>query len=185
MPFIRPLRPITRIHSSLLRNYYRPRHLQTPLPTNTIVKFVPQQQAWVVERFGKFNRILEPGLAILLPFVDQIRYVQSLKEQAVEVPTQSAITQGKRHAFFIFISTDNVTINMDGVLYYRIYDPYKACYGVEDAHFAITQMAQTTMRSEIGKLTLDKTLAERNQLNTNIVEAINDAGTEWGIVCLR
>lgn len=87
--------------------------------------------------------------------------------------------------YLYFISADNVTINMDGVLYYRIHDPYKACYGVEDAHFAITQLAQTTMRSEIGKLTLDKTLAERNQLNANIVEAINDAGTEWGIVCLR
>lgn len=126
-----------------------------------------------MERFGRFDRILEPGLAVLLPFVDQIRYVQSLKEQAVEIPSQSAITQ------------DNVTINMDGVLYYRIHDPYKACYGVEDAHFAITQLAQTTMRSEIGKLTLDKTLAERNQLNANIVEAINDASRDWGIRCLR
>lgn len=74
---------------------------------------------------------------------------------------------------------------MDGVLYYRVHDPYKACYGVEDAHFAVTQLAQTTMRSEIGKLTLDKTLAERNQLNINIVEAINDASLEWGIICLR
>lgn len=80
---------------------------------------------------------------------------------------------------------DNVTINMDGILYYRIHDPYKACYGVEDAHFAITQLAQTTMRSEIGKLTLDKTLAERNQLNVLIVEAINDASHDWGIKCLR
>lgn len=151
--------------------YYRPRSV--PLPVNTIIKFVPQQQAWVVERFGRFNRILEPGLAILLPVIDQIRYVKTLKEVAVEVPTQSAITQ------------DNVALAIDGVLYYRVVDPYKAAYGVEDSDFAITQLAQTTMRSEIGKLTLDKTLAERNLLNTSIVEAINEAANQWGIQCLR
>jgi regulator of protease activity HflC (stomatin/prohibitin superfamily) len=144
-----------------------------PLPANTIIKFVPQQQAWIVERFGKFNRLLEPGLAILMPVVDQIKYVKTLKEVAVEIPTQSAITQ------------DNVTIAMDGVLYYRVVDPYKASYGVEDSDFAVTQLAQTTMRSELGKLTLDKTLAERDQLNVNIVQAINDAAVAWGIKCLR
>lgn len=80
---------------------------------------------------------------------------------------------------------DNVTITLDGVLYYRIHDPFKACYGVEDAHFAIAQLAQTTMRSEIGKLTLDKALTERNTLNAVIVEAINDASRDWGIKCLR
>lgn len=144
-----------------------------PLPANTIIKFVPQQQAWIVERFGKFSRLLEPGLAILMPVVDQIKYVKTLKEVAVEIPTQSAITQ------------DNVTIAMDGVLYYRVVDPYKASYGVEDSDFAVTQLAQTTMRSEIGKLTLDKTLAERDQLNVNIVQAINDAAVAWGIKCLR
>ena len=143
------------------------------LPTNTIVKFVPQQEAWVVERFGGFHRILEPGLAILVPFIDSIRHVKTLKEVAVLVPSQSAITQ------------DNVTISLDGVLYYRILDPYKASYGIEDADFAVTQLAQTTMRSEIGKLTLDKTLAERTALNMNIVEAINDAASHWGIKCLR
>jgi regulator of protease activity HflC (stomatin/prohibitin superfamily) len=143
------------------------------LPTNTIVKFVPQQEAWIVERFGRFHRVLEPGLAILVPFVDSIRHVKTLKEVAVLVPSQSAITQ------------DNVTISLDGVLYYRILDPYKASYGIEDADFAVTQLAQTTMRSEIGKLTLDKTLAERTMLNANIVEAINDAASHWGIKCLR
>lgn len=101
MSFIRPPRSIPQVRFPLHRNYYRPRHLQTPLPTNTIVKFVPQQQAWVVERFGKFCRILEPGLTFLFPFIDQIRYVQSLKEQAVEVPTQSAITQGEIRVSFI------------------------------------------------------------------------------------
>lgn len=143
------------------------------MPTNTIIKFVPQQEAWIVERFGRFHRILEPGLAILMPFVDSIRHVKTLKEVAVLVPSQSAITQ------------DNVTISLDGVLYYRILDPYKASYGIEDADFAVTQLAQTTMRSEIGKLTLDKTLAERTMLNANIVEAINDAASHWGIKCLR
>ncbi|KAK9688370.1 Synaptotagmin-like protein 2 [Basidiobolus ranarum] len=143
------------------------------VPRNTIVKFVPQQEAWVVERMGKFNRVLEPGLAILVPFLDSIKYVKSLKEVAVEIPTQSAITQ------------DNVTLQLDGVLYYKVEDPYKASYGVEDSEFSVAQLAQTTMRAEIGQMTLDKTLAERNMLNINIVEAINTAAADWGIRCLR
>ncbi|KXN66239.1 hypothetical protein CONCODRAFT_80548 [Conidiobolus coronatus NRRL 28638] len=143
------------------------------LPLNTIVKFVPQQEAWIVERMGKFNRVLDPGLAILIPFLDTIKYVQVLKELAVPIPTQTAIT------------ADNVTLKLDGVLYYRVIDPYKASYGVEDAHFSISQLAQTTMRAEIGQLTLDLTLAERNTLNHNIVEAINAAAENWGIKCLR
>ncbi|KAI8917534.1 hypothetical protein DFJ77DRAFT_309094 [Powellomyces hirtus] len=143
------------------------------LPTNTIVKFVPQQEAWIVERMGRFDRILEPGLAILIPVLDRIRYVKSLKEVAVEIPSQSAITQ------------DNVTLELDGVLYFRVVDPYKASYGVENAEFAVTQLAQTTMRAEIGQMTLDRTLAERTQLNFNIVNAINQAAADWGIKCLR
>ncbi|ORY53139.1 hypothetical protein BCR33DRAFT_756958 [Rhizoclosmatium globosum] len=135
--------------------------------------FVPQASVYVVERFGKFHKVLEPGLAILIPFIDRIKYVQSLKENAVEIPTQSAITQ------------DNVTLEIDGVLYYRIEDPYKASYGVENAEFAVSQLAQTTMRAEIGQLTLDRTLAERTQLNHNIVNAINTAAFDWGIKCLR
>lgn len=142
-------------------------------PVNTIVKFVPQQEAWVVERMGRFSRILEPGLAILVPFLDRIAYTQSLKEVAVEIPTQSAITQ------------DNVTLELDGVLYYKVVDPYKASYGVANAEFSITQLAQTTMRAEIGQMTLDTTLAERNTLNHNIVNAINSASESWGIACLR
>ncbi|KAI8845322.1 hypothetical protein BJ741DRAFT_587627 [Chytriomyces cf. hyalinus JEL632] len=142
-------------------------------PVNTVIMFVPQASVYVVERFGKFHKILEPGLAVLIPFIDRIRYVQSLKENAVEIPTQSAITH------------DNVTLEIDGVLYYRIEDPYKASYGVEDAEFAVSQLAQTTMRAEIGQLTLDRTLAERTQLNTNIVNAINSAAFDWGIRCLR
>ncbi|KAJ2722337.1 Stomatin [Coemansia sp. Benny D115] len=143
------------------------------LPTNTVVKFVPQQEAWIVERMGRFSRILDPGLAILVPFLDRIAYTQSLKEVAVEIPTQTAITM------------DNVTLELDGVLYYRVVDPYKASYGVANAEFSIMQLAQTTMRAEIGQMTLDTTLAERNALNHNIVHAINGASESWGISCLR
>lgn len=143
------------------------------LPMNTVIKFVPQQEAWIVERMGKFHRVLEPGLAILIPLLDQIKYVKTLKEQAIEIPSQSAITQ------------DNVTLMLDGVLYIKVVDPYKASYGVEDAEYSVSQLAQTTMRAEIGQMTLDRTLAERNQLNVNIVQAINSAADDWGIRCLR
>ncbi|KAH0542738.1 hypothetical protein FGG08_002877 [Glutinoglossum americanum] len=149
-------------------------YFQRPsLPANTVIRFVPQQTAWIVERMGKFNRILEPGLAILIPFLDRIAYVKSLKEAAMEIPSQSAIT------------ADNVTLELDGVLYTRIFDAYKASYGVEDAEYAISQLAQTTMRSEIGQLTLDHVLKERAALNTNITQAINEAAQDWGVVCLR
>lgn len=135
--------------------------------------FVPQQEAWVVERMGKFHRILEPGLNLLLPIIDKVKYVQSLKEIAIDVPKQSAIT------------SDNVTLSIDGVLYLRILDPYLASYGVEDPEFAITQLAQTTMRSELGKISLDKVFRERENLNIGIVDAINKAAEAWGISCLR
>ncbi|KAI1387170.1 uncharacterized protein F4822DRAFT_429932 [Hypoxylon trugodes] len=151
-----------------------PSYFQRPsLPANTIIRFVPQQTAWIVERMGKFSRILEPGLAILVPFIDRIAYVKSLKEVAIEIPSQSAIT------------ADNVTLELDGVLYTRVFDAYKASYGVEDAEYAISQLAQTTMRSEIGQLTLDHVLKERAALNTNITAAINEAAQAWGVTCLR
>ncbi|RKF61262.1 Uncharacterized protein C16G5.07c [Erysiphe neolycopersici] len=143
------------------------------LPANTIIRFVPQQTAWIVERMGKFNRILEPGLAILWPFLDRIAYVKSLKENAIEIPSQSAIT------------ADNVTLELDGVLYTRVFDAYKASYGVEDADYAISQLAQTAMRSEIGQMTLDHVLKERAALNTHITASINEAAQDWGVVCLR
>ncbi|KAJ5610876.1 Stomatin-like protein 2 [Penicillium lagena] len=146
---------------------------RTSLPANTVIRFVPQQTAWIVERMGKFHRILEPGLAILVPFLDRIAYVKSLKESAIEIPSQNAIT------------ADNVTLELDGVLYTRVFDAYKASYGVEDAEYAISQLAQTTMRSEIGQLTLDHVLKERATLNTNITQAINEAAQDWGVVCLR
>ncbi|XP_029476434.1 stomatin-like protein 2, mitochondrial [Oncorhynchus nerka] len=143
------------------------------LPMNTVVLFVPQQESWVVERMGRFHRILEPGLNFLIPILDKIRYVQSLKEIVIDVPEQSAV------------SLDNVTLQIDGVLYLRILDPFKASYGVEDPEYAVTQLAQTTMRSELGKLTLDKVFRERETLNTNIVHSINQASDAWGIRCLR
>ncbi|KAG8525578.1 uncharacterized protein KY384_009222 [Bacidia gigantensis] len=149
-------------------------YFQRPsLPANTIIRFVPQQTAWIVERMGKFSRILNPGLAILVPIIDRIAYVKSLKEAAMEIPSQSAIT------------ADNVTLDLDGVLYTRVFDAYNASYGVEDAEYAISQLAQTTMRSEIGRLSLDHVLRERAALNTNITEAINEAARAWGVTCLR
>jgi len=134
---------------------------------------IPHQQAWIVERFGKFHRVLSPGLNCIVPFIDQIAYRHSLKEEAIDVQEQMAFTN------------DNVSIKLDGILYVRIIDPIKASYGVKNPHYAITQLVQTTMRSEIGKLTLDRTFEEREILNANISEVINQASTGWGITCLR
>ncbi|KAL8274396.1 hypothetical protein Esti_001718 [Eimeria stiedai] len=134
---------------------------------------VPHQMAYVVERFGRFHRVLPSGLHVLVPFVDRVAYAHSLKEEALPIPNQTAITR------------DNVTLQIDGVLYVRIEDAYKASYGVENPIFAVTQLAQTTMRSELGKLTLDNTFLERNALNKAIVEAINSAAGPWGLSCLR
>ncbi|XP_044148545.1 stomatin-like protein 2, mitochondrial [Bufo gargarizans] len=177
------LRTVSRVGGALLRgsqvngpkawNLEARRCASSGLPMNTAILFVPQQEAWVVERMGRFHRILEPGLNLLIPFLDRIRYVQSLKEIVINVPEQSAV------------SLDNVSLQIDGVLYLRVMDPYKASYGVEDPEYAVTQLAQTTMRSELGKLTLDKVFRERESLNSNIVCAINQASDYWGIKCLR
>jgi regulator of protease activity HflC (stomatin/prohibitin superfamily) len=139
----------------------------------TSIKSVPQNRVFVIERFGKFQSSKEAGLNFILPFVDRISADRSLKEQAVDVPQQSAITK------------DNISLGVDGVLYFRVVDPYKATYGVDDYLFAVTQLAQTTMRSELGKMELDKTFEERDLLNTSIVSAINDAAGPWGIQVLR
>ena len=139
----------------------------------TSIKFVPQNQAYVIERFGKYQSTKEAGLNFILPFIDRISAERTLKEQAVDVPEQSAITK------------DNISLRVDGVLYFRVLDPYKATYGVENYVFAVTQLAQTTMRSELGKMELDKTFEERDVLNTNIVASINDAAGPWGIQVLR
>lgn len=135
--------------------------------------FVPQNRAWLVERFGKFLATKEAGLNFVVPFIDRVAADRSLKEQAIDVPSQSAITR------------DNITLSVDGVLYFRVLDPYKATYGVDDYVFAVTQLAQTTMRSELGKLELDRTFEERSTLNANIVQAINEAAEPWGIQVMR
>ena len=137
------------------------------------IKFVPQNRAYVVERFGKYNKSMEAGLNFLLPFFDKVAYDRSLKEQAFDVPSQSAITR------------DNISLVVDGVLYLKVLDPFKASYGVDNYSYAVTQLAQTTMRSEIGKIELDKTFEEREVLNTNIVASINEAAGPWGVQVLR
>lgn len=137
------------------------------------ILFVPQNRAFIIERFGKFQSTKEAGLNFILPFIDRVAADRSLKEQAVDVPEQSAITK------------DNISLHVDGVLYFRVLDPYKATYGVENYVFAVTQLSQTTMRSELGKMELDKTFEERDQLNINIVSSINSAAGPWGIQVLR
>ncbi len=140
---------------------------------NSSVKFVPQNTAYVVERFGKFRTTLTAGLRFIFPFIDKVAYKVSLKELALDVPSQSAITR------------DNITLTVDGVLYLKVIDPEKSSYGIDNYIFGVTQLAQTTMRSEIGKMALDKTFEEREVLNMAIVAAINEAGEAWGTTCLR
>lgn len=137
------------------------------------IKFVPHNHAYVVERFGKYHSTKEAGLNFIVPFIDRIAANRSLKEQAVDIPSQGGITK------------DNISLTVDGVLYFRVLDPYKATYGVDSYIFAVTQLAQTTMRSELGKMELDKTFEERDQLNANIVRSINEASSPWGIQVLR
>src|SRR5687767_1696192 len=137
------------------------------------VRIVPQQSAWVVERLGRFHGTLEPGLNLIIPFLDRVAYVHSLKEVPLDVPEQICITK------------DNTQLTVDGILYYQVTDPRLASYGSSNYVAAITQLAQTTLRSEIGKMELDKTFESRDDINRQIVHALDEAGRNWGIKVLR
>lgn len=136
-------------------------------------RVVPQKTVYIVERLGKYSRTLEAGFHILVPFVDRIAYKHSLKEFAMDVPSQGCITK------------DNIQVEVDGILYYQIVDPVKASYGVNDYAFASVQLAQTTMRSEIGKIELDRTFEEREKINGEIVSAVDKAAVPWGMKVTR
>ena len=137
------------------------------------VKIVPQHNAWVKERLGKYAGTLSPGLNFLVPFIDKVAYKHSLKEIALDVPSQVCITR------------DNTQLQVDGVLYFQVTDPMRASYGSSNYIMAITQLAQTSLRSVIGKLELDKTFEERSIINAQVVQAIDEAALNWGVKVLR
>ena len=137
------------------------------------IKVVPQQQAWVVERFGKFHAVLEPGLNGIWPFFDRVAYKHSLKEVPLDVSEQVCITK------------DNTQLGVDGIIYYQVTDPRLASYGSSNYIAAITQLAQTTLRSEIGKMELDKTFESRDEINRQVVAVLDEAGRTWGVKVLR
>ncbi|WP_229216469.1 SPFH domain-containing protein [Dyadobacter sp. 3J3] len=137
------------------------------------VKVIPQQTAYIMERLGKFYGVLQPGINFIIPFFDRIAYKYTLKETAIDIPEQICITR------------DNVQVRMDGVIFIQVIDPKKAAYGIADYTFAVIQLAQTTMRSEIGKLDLDKTFEERMTINRAVVQSIDDAAIGWGVKVLR
>lgn len=137
------------------------------------IKVVPQQNAWVVERLGKFHGSLSPGLNFLVPFIDRVAYKHSLKEIPLDVPSQVCITR------------DNTQLQVDGILYFQVTDPMRASYGSSNYVIAVTQLAQTSLRSVIGKLELDKTFEERDMINAAVVQAIDEAALNWGVKVLR
>jgi len=134
---------------------------------------VPQQSAYVVERLGRFHAALDAGVHILLPFIDVIRYRHTLKEQAIDIPEQICITK------------DNVQVGVDGILYMKVLDAQRASYGISDYHYAIAQLAQTALRSEIGKIDLDRTFEERSHINGMVVDELDKATGPWGVKVLR
>ena len=137
------------------------------------VRVVPQQNAWIVERLGKFHEILEAGLNVIIPFIDRVAYRHSLKEVPLDIPEQVCITR------------DNTQLAVDGVLYFQVTDPRLASYGSENYINAISQLAQTTLRSEIGKMELDKSFESREEMNHKVVSVLDEAGRSWGIKVLR
>ena len=136
-------------------------------------KIVPQQNAWVVERLGKFDRTLTPGLKFIVPFIERVAYRHSLKEVPLDVPSQVCITK------------DNTQLQVDGILFFQVTDPMRASYGSSDYLTAITQLAQTTLRSVVGKMELDKTFEERDLINASVVNALDEAALTWGVKVLR
>ena len=136
-------------------------------------KIVPQKSAFIVERLGKYAKTLDAGFHLLVPFIDRVAYKHSLKEIAVDVPPQNCITK------------DNIAVEVDGVLYMQVIDPVKASYGIHSYMFASTQLAQTTMRSEMGKLELDRTFEERELINSQIIQAVDKASDPWGVKITR
>lgn len=139
----------------------------------TALKVVPQQNSWIVERLGRFHAALSPGLNVVIPFIDRIAYKHMLKEVPLDVPSQICITK------------DNTQLQVDGILYFQVTDPRLASYGTSDYVLAITQLAQTTLRSVIGKMELDKTFEEREHINAAVVAALDEAATSWGVKVLR
>jgi regulator of protease activity HflC (stomatin/prohibitin superfamily) len=137
------------------------------------VRVVPQQSAWVVERLGKFHIVLQPGLNLIVPFIDRVAYKHSLKEVPLDVPEQICITK------------DNTQLAVDGIIYFQVVDPRLASYGTSNYVLAISQLAQTALRSEIGKMELDKTFESRDEINHKVVEVLDEAGRTWGIKVLR
>ena len=137
------------------------------------IKVVPQQSAWVIERLGKFHAVLTPGLNFIIPFIDRVAYRHSLKEIPLDTPAQVCITR------------DNTQLSVDGVLFFQVTDPMRASYGTSNYIIAITQLAQTTLRSVIGRMELDKTFEERDVINSEVVSAIDDAALNWGVKVLR
>jgi len=137
------------------------------------VRIVPQQSAWVIERLGKFHMVLQPGLNLIVPFFDRVAYRHSLKEVPLDVPEQVCITK------------DNTQLAVDGIIYYQVIDPRLASYGTSNYELAITQLAQTALRSEVGKMELDKTFESRDEINHKVVEVLDEAGRTWGIKVLR
>jgi len=139
----------------------------------SMIKIVPQRTAIIVERLGKFRAVYSAGFQVLIPFIDKVRYRHTLKEQAIDVASQICITR------------DNIAVEVDGILYLQVLDPQKASYGIDNYRFASIQIAQTTMRSVIGKLELDRTFEERETINVSIVDAVDKASEPWGVKVTR
>uniref|UniRef100_UPI00402AC203 SPFH domain-containing protein n=1 Tax=Succinivibrio sp. TaxID=2053619 RepID=UPI00402AC203 len=137
------------------------------------INVIPQQTAWVIERLGKFHKVLNPGLNFIIPFIDKVAYKHSLKEIPLDTPSQVCITR------------DNTQLSVDGILYFQVTDPKLASYGTSNYIIAVTQLAQTTLRSVIGKMVLDETFEERDLINNQVVSAIDEAALNWGVKVLR